>query len=699
MCSRSAPIDRGIIDEKNRSIRTVIASDNPTIVIDWERGQPVREVLRMDGAIFPETRQLVLLNNHSRWEGTLAVKGSVREIEVKGNELVGRTFFATTSDVENDWIKAREGHLTDVSVGYRTFKDKTTILKPGEAAVVGGKEYRNDYGDGFDLYIRTQWQAKEVSLTPIGADDIAKFRSQINNLNSQKREGVSMPLPNQEPETGTRQQPDVALAAIQTAHTKELEDARKAALVEGARLEVVRQKEIRSTLDLAILTDEKRAELEASLINDPAITIDAARKLILEAQKNETPMLPIKPEQRTEVLVDGEEKFRSGCVDAILVNSGIENDAKKVSDVGRSELPQTIHGLVKNCLLREDPSKAQRIVNMDSDTIAREATRLFHRAYPVSSGDFSAILMDAMNKVVGTSFEREMTTYQAWCASGSTKDFKTINIISKGAFSDWEKILDGAPIPYGKFSDKYETGSIDTYGKALAMPRKAIINDDMGFFTDLLQMVGAGAARSVDDLVYETMVGTSLAGPTVTETSAALFNSTATASGGHYNLIATSGVVSHTTLNTAQLRLRTRPKLAPDKKSKARYAGAAMRYLVTGVNNEMAIRQLLASQYDNASAGSLAANMWTNGSIIPVFSETLQYYLDAQSKSSAWYGIADPNSGYTLCKVFFLNGQRVPTLRRSESSVGEPLGIVMDGYFDFGVAFPEWRAAVCNDGA
>lgn len=710
MYSRSAPLDKSIIEEKTRSIRTVIASDNPVLVMDWERWQTIREVLRMDGVLYPESGQVVLLNNHSRWEGTSAVKGSVREIEVKGPELVGRTYFASTKDVEDDWTKAREGHLTDVSAGYRTFKDKTTIIKPGETAVVSGQTYRNDYGDGIDLVIRTQWQLKEVSLTPIGADEIAKFRSQQNIFNSQNREGVNMPAPKQEPENkGTRQQPsqpEPVPAVIQLdAHNREVEEAR----AEGARLEIERQKEIRACLDLAILPDKVRSELAENLVSDPKITVDAARKSILEAQAKPG-LQSVKPGERNVIAekenngvrVDNDEtdKFRSGCIDAILVSTGIENDPKKVSDVGRSELPQTIHGLIKNCLLREDPNKAQRIVNMDSDTLAREATRLFHRAYPVSSGDFSAILMDAMNKVIGTAFSREMTTYQLWCASGSAKDFKSINIISKGAFSDWEKILDGAPIPYGKFSDKYETASIDTYGKALAMPRKAIINDDMNFFTDLLQMVGQGAARSVDDLVYETMVGTSLAGPTITETGGALFNSTAvTSSGGHYNLIASSGIVSHATLNTAQLRLRTRPKLSPDKKSKTRYAGASMRFLVTGVNNEMAIRQLLSSQYDNTATGSLAANMWTNGSIIPVFSETLQYYIDLQSKSSAWYGIADPNSGYTLCKVFFLNGQRMPTLRRSESSVGEPLGIVMDGYFDFGVAFPEWRAAVCNDGA
>jgi hypothetical protein len=310
--------------------------------------------------------------------------------------------------------------------------------------------------------------------------------------------------------------------------------------------------------------------------------------------------------------------------------------------------------------------------------------------------------MDASNKVMGTSFDRVPTTWSAWCDSGSAADFKDINIISKSQFSDWKKVLDGQPIPSGIFRDKYETGSIDTYGLTVSLPRKAIVNDDLGMLTDTLQQIGSGAALGIEDLVYQTLVGTALAGPSITETSRDMFNAT------DGNLISSSGTVSVTNLGTARQTLRKLSTYGPNDKgvSRARYTGISARYLLTGVDNETSIDQVLGSVYDpSTSNDTQTVNPFgPNGRnrLEPIYSEALQYYLTSAShgnKPNAWYLVADKSAGWVAMRVYFLNGQQRPVLRRKESTVGEPLGISMDGYLDYGVAVPEWRAAVCNDGA
>jgi len=66
---------------------------------------------------------------------------------------------------------------------------------------------------------------------------------------------------------------------------------------------------------------------------------------------------------------------------------------------------------------------------------------------------------------------------------------------------------------------------------------------------------------------------------------------------------------------------------------------------------------------------------------------------------NGWYLIADKNSGFELCKVFFLNGRRRPVLEKADAPIGQALGMSFQGYFDVGVGFPEWRAGFCNAGS
>ncbi len=174
--SRAAVVKSDIIDVKNRTIRTVLATETPAEVFDWERWEVVREILMItdDSVMLPDNRQVPLVDTHVR-SSVEKLKGSIRNLRIEGNELIGETQFSSLA--EDEWTKAREGHLTDVSVGYRTFPENTIVLAPGETANVGGREIRNDFPDKKTLLIRTKWQPKEGSLVIVGADPKAQFRS------------------------------------------------------------------------------------------------------------------------------------------------------------------------------------------------------------------------------------------------------------------------------------------------------------------------------------------------------------------------------------------------------------------------------------------------------------------------------------------------------------------------------------------
>lgn len=158
------------VDDKQRSVEAVFATEEPVTVYDWTTYDLIDEVLRMDGAEIPG--QVPLLDNHSRYSLD-NVLGSGREIAVAGGVVRGRVFFADGDDIaERAWKKARAGHLTDVSVGYRVLESVT--IPAGQTQLIAGRSYTAAAQRA--LRIATKWQLREVSLVPIGADSQAKIR-------------------------------------------------------------------------------------------------------------------------------------------------------------------------------------------------------------------------------------------------------------------------------------------------------------------------------------------------------------------------------------------------------------------------------------------------------------------------------------------------------------------------------------------
>lgn len=168
---------------KTATVEAVVTTEQPAVMIDWEKSDfwsgkivYMREILLMSGATVPSTKQVPLLNTHSRWD-TSDVRGSIRNLRVENDKMVGDVNF--WSKAEDEMSQVEEGHLTDLSAGYKISETDTVIIDPGKSEKVNGKTFENNYGDNYRLFIRTKWALKEGSLVPIGADDLAKFRSEL----------------------------------------------------------------------------------------------------------------------------------------------------------------------------------------------------------------------------------------------------------------------------------------------------------------------------------------------------------------------------------------------------------------------------------------------------------------------------------------------------------------------------------------
>jgi phage major head subunit gpT-like protein len=157
------------LDWDARTVEVTMATEQPVDVWDNRHGM-IQEVLRTDGAEFPD--QVPLLDNHRR-ESVDDVLGSMR-LRHEGNVVVGLVrFFDDENGIATRTLqKIRDGHLTDFSIGYRILEHE--MIMPGATSEIAGRDYT---AGGSALRVATRYQIKEGSACPIGADSMAKARS------------------------------------------------------------------------------------------------------------------------------------------------------------------------------------------------------------------------------------------------------------------------------------------------------------------------------------------------------------------------------------------------------------------------------------------------------------------------------------------------------------------------------------------
>jgi hypothetical protein len=156
-------------NEKDNSVQVVAVTENPVQIWDWKRNELVSEVLVINGAKLPASGKIPLLDSHNR-KSVDHILGSARGFKANGDQLLCDVIFSSTPSGRNAALNVKEGHLTDFSVGYSPLEFH--FLKAGETEEVNGKNIQGP------VKITTQWALKELSITPIGADQMATARSE-----------------------------------------------------------------------------------------------------------------------------------------------------------------------------------------------------------------------------------------------------------------------------------------------------------------------------------------------------------------------------------------------------------------------------------------------------------------------------------------------------------------------------------------
>lgn len=652
------------LNADERSVEVLAATEQPTRVFDWDRGV-IDEVLLMSGLELPASRQVPLLDTHSRYS-TSAVIGSFRGMAVDGSGLVGRAMFSSVEEASGPWTKVAEGHLTDFSVGYRVIE--AVWVEAGKSETIGGRSFSGP------VKVVTRWKVKELSVCPIGADEMAKARAdqpaptEKENLMDQKlrafleRRGL--------PKDATEQEAYAYLERMDAGDPADNKPAKQnTPPAEPARSDIdalvagqVKAERERTAEITALCERHGCRELAQEMVADGR-SVDAARQAVLDhLAKSQGPAghgyrAPLA------IGVDERDKFRAAAEDGLLLRAGLAGESLAA---GADALA--------GYSLRE---LARHALTLAGEPAGGDPMTMLGRA--LTSSDLPAILANVMNKSLQEGYESAGETWEVWCATGSVTDFKENTLASIGEFGDLEELPEGTPYSYGERVDAKETFKVATYGRLFSINRQVLIDDDLGALTDTPMAMGDAAARKIGDLPYAVLTANS-----AMRDGKALFHSD------HKN-IGTSGVIGTTTLSEAVKLLGQQKDL-----SGKRRLNIPLQYVIAPGTVQGAAEIFFASTSfsdgatNTTAVGSTRANIFAGNRITQVYDARLNGSSDTDV---VWYA-AGPK-GKTV-KVFFLNGNRTPYL---ESRIGWNVdGIEYKVRIDAGAKAVDWKALIRNAG-
>lgn len=400
-------------------------------------------------------------------------------------------------------------------------------------------------------------------------------------------------------------------------------------------------------------------------------TMDAVREAaVAHLLKNGAPMVCRARED------GGQDNFRQAATEAVLMRAGVPVE-RPVDEVEQFR-GMSLRDIAIESMSRDGEGSTTALLRMGKEDLFHAACRQF--ANPTAS--FPAILDNAIKKTIVHTYQVVPTTFQLWTTKGSVSDFKPTKDHSylMGGAGDFELVGENGELK----SDTPKTEllplrKIDTYGRQFAMTRQAFINDDIGFITELPAIYTASEKRTINKQVYTILVK-----------NPAIYDGVPLFDAAHGNLIAAGSKPS----NEAIQKMMMKMLLQKDPFGQSIMVQPA--YIIVPVGYKFLMTTILASPTLNTPDNTQAVNpLYQYQGQLQIVEDGVINALAGEGQNVPWFMMGDRATAKSI-RVDYLNGQEMPTFRRSE--VAGQLAFVWDIFADWGVAATDHRGAVRNEG-
>lgn len=465
--------------------------------------------------------------------------------------------------------------------------------------------------------IRTaeSWQPIEVSIVPVPADPGAYFRAGENQM----------------PETIQDAPADTTAATADQVQTRAQVNA-----------------EIRTIAETAGLT---RAWADEQI--DAQTTADDARRAAFEAMQRRSADTTTRTTRAT-ITADHTDPatIATRAGEAFFARSHPEH---QLSPEARPYVAMTTVDLARDCLRRSGASTT----GLSTDTVI---TRALH-----TTSDFPLILGDAVGRELRRAYGTAPSGVQMLARQSTARDFRAKRALQFGEGPELKKVLEGGEFQQGTIEEAAETYSVETFGRIFSISRQALINDDLGAFTQIPAKLG-NAARAFE---AAQLVAKLIENPAMSDGNA-VFHAD------HGNLAASGGALSITTLSAARNAMRRQKGLGGEPINAQPFA------VVVPPEMETVAEQLLTQI--NA----------TNTEDVNPFGNLRLAVEPRLTDTGAWYVAADPAVIDGL-EYAYLEGAPGPQIETRQGF--EVDGVQMKVRLDFGCGWTDWRGWYRNAGA
>ena len=412
----------------------------------------------------------------------------------------------------------------------------------------------------------------------------------------------------------------------------------------------------RTTINRTIRDLAHRAGVASAITDgliDSEASVEEAREMILNDLTTRG-AVTIRT-AHNETSLDNPEVFVLAAGEALHVRAA---PGSAPSAIARQFVGLTIPDIARACLHRAG-------VNV----MGLAAPALIERALHTSS-DFPLILADTVGRTMRQSYTVPASGIGQLARETTAADFRTkhrLMLDSSGMTLD--KVNEHGEFKSGTMAEAQETYGIDSFGRIFGISRKALVNDDLGVFTDIARRLGQAAKAFEAQFLVNMLVSQAGLGPVMSDTKK-LFDAA------HGN-VGTGAVPSQDALSAARLAMRR--QTGPS----GGLISVTPRYILAPPDMETACEKLITS---------IQAIKTDDVNVFARLSLVIEPRLTSATR---WYVVADPAEIDGL-EYAFLAGQPGPQI---ETKIGfEVDGVQLKCRLDFGGGFVDWRGWFTNAG-
>ena len=297
----------------------------------------------------------------------------------------------------------------------------------------------------------------------------------------------------------------------------------------------------------------------------------------------------------------------------------------------------------------------------------------------LSTISLPGMLGDSANKLLLDAYQAVPSVARIVAKRLSANNFKNHTGYRLTGDSKFKQLPAGGEIKHGTLSEQSYTHRVDTFARMFGIDRRDIINDDLGAFQIVPQIIGRGAAVALEELFWKLV----------------LANTSNFFHGDNDNYIdGADSALSITSLSSAVIKIRKQVDTEDTP------VMVSPKYLVVPPELET-IADALYTSTNIAVAGTTDVEKPDGnphqGKYEPLVVPHLSNSTYSGYSTTGWYlfGLADDVAPFGIS---YLNGVDSPTVE-SQDAPFNTLGLQFRGYLDYGVCQIDHRGGVHSEGA